>query len=91
VNGELIMPWKNGNYIWTVSEKLADLLSGFYGDEYDEKLADLEELVAASRRDQVARLRPMLDELGTGPTASGFRSFAGKLLSELDPDTPDSK
>jgi hypothetical protein len=87
------MPWKGEKYLWTVADKLGDLLQSDYGTERDEKEADLLDLVDAARRDQVARLRPMLDSLGTGQVTLTFldvQAFGEKLLNELDPDKPDT-
>jgi hypothetical protein len=83
------MPWKGERYVWTTDEKMADLLSGIY-EEYDEKKADLDELVAAVRRDQAVRLRTLVDGLGTGPMQRPIKAFGENLLNELDPDTPDT-
>ena len=82
--------WVGDTYRWTTEEKLADLLSSFHGEEYDEKRADLLELVAAVRRDQADRIGKLSGDLGTGPTAAGFRAFGEKIKYEISPDTPDT-
>jgi hypothetical protein len=50
------MPWVKDEFRWTTDEKLADLLSGVYGDEFDEKSQDLNDLVEAVRRDWAAEI-----------------------------------
>lgn len=77
------MPWKNGEFYWTVEEKLADLLQGLYGIEHDEKADDLNMLIDAVRRDWAARLEVLVETHGraNGP---GLR-LAAEFLS---PDRP---
>jgi len=86
------MPWVGEEYRWTVPEKQADLLSGLYGEEYDDRREDLDDLVDAVRRDYAALLRaelPAPEDLFS-VTATDFRSFVEKLISKLDPDIPDA-
>ncbi|MGW1828847.1 hypothetical protein ACWCO0_09605 [Streptomyces tubercidicus] len=58
--------WKyiNGAPVWRPSVELAmaQITSGLYGEEYEELRAELEDLVAAVRRECAAQIRAERDE-----------------------------
>lgn len=83
------MPWKGEKYLWTVADKLGDLLQSNYGTEREEKEADLLDLVDAARYDLAIsyRERADADEKAGGAGDPRYREILRDLASELDPDT----
>lgn len=80
------MPWVRGTFRWTVEEKMADLLSGLYGEEHDEKESGLKELVEAVRNDLADDYRRRAKEdAGHGGLASPhYQQILRDLAGELD-------
>jgi hypothetical protein len=74
-------------YPYTTEGKIAELLQQDYGTEYDEKRADLDDLVDAVRRDWVGRLRQLRDSQYGPSVFKAERRAVDLILKELDPDS----
>ncbi|MFE0964089.1 MULTISPECIES: hypothetical protein [Streptomyces] len=86
--------WKytDGGWQWRpdIETQMAEITGGLYGEEYEDRRRELEELVDAVRREWAAKLRDAADNL-TDPMGRHFYTGVGMIHAAdlLDPDKED--
>ena len=69
----------------SVGHALADLTGGLYGEEYDEKLEELNDLVEAVRREDAEIVREVLASQSVSPASDAARALLRALADKIDP------